>query len=306
MPPTNHIAANNSEGWSPIQGAFWRDGGIAPDLKLDEVLPRFTTEAIDVIQKRDRAKPLMLYLAFPAPHTPWLPSKAFAGKSKAGMYGDFAMMVDAQIGRVLAAMDESGMSEDTLLVVTSDNGPVWYDVDVERTGHDSSGGLRGMKADAWECGHRMPFLTRWPGKVKPGSVTGQIICFTDLMATFAAITGSRLKAGAGPDSFDFSPVLLGTVAEDKPVRGPLAIPASRGMFSIRSGDWKLITGLGSGGFSNPRRLQPDPDGPTGQLYHLKDDPAETHNVFSAQPDIVARLSAELQAIRAAEQTRPSQ
>jgi arylsulfatase A len=101
LPPTDRIEDNNTEGWSPIQGRFWRAGGIAPNLKLDEVLPRFTNEAIDVINKRDTKKPLMLYLAYPAPHTPWLASPKFEGKSKAGLYGDFTTMVDAEIGRVL-------------------------------------------------------------------------------------------------------------------------------------------------------------------------------------------------------------
>ncbi len=133
---------------------------------------------------------LMLYLAYPAPHTPWLPSPEFEGKSGAGMYGDFMLMVDAQIGMVIDAMERTGMSENTLLVFSSDNGPVWYDIDTQRYGHDSSGGLRGMKADAWEAGHRMPFIVRWPGRVKQGSVSDQTICFTDLLATCAAVTGA--------------------------------------------------------------------------------------------------------------------
>ena len=168
-PPTEHIDAESSEGWSPIQGSFWRAGGIAPGLELKDVLPRFTKEALEVIEDHSgndahKNSPLMLYLAYPAPHTPWLPSPDFEGKSGAGMYGDFLMMVDAQIGMVLDALDEAGMSENTLLVFSSDNGPVWYDTDVKRLGHDSSGGLRGMKADAWEAGHRMPFIVRWPGQ----------------------------------------------------------------------------------------------------------------------------------------------
>ena len=175
-PPTDHIEKESSEGWSPIQGSFWRAGGIAPGLELKDVLPQFTDEAIKVIEEHSRGsvykgQPLMLYLAYPAPHTPWLPSPEFEGKSGAGMYGDFMQMVDAQIGMVIDAMERTGMSENTLLVFSSDNGPVWYDVDTQRYGHDSSGGLRGMKADAWEAGHRMPFIVRWPGRVKQGSIS---------------------------------------------------------------------------------------------------------------------------------------
>lgn len=304
LPPTGQIEANHTDGWSPIQGAFWRAGGIAPDLKLEEVLPRFTGEAVEVIRRRDPSRPLLLYLALPAPHTPWLPSAEFGGTSAAGMYGDFVAMVDAQIGKVLKALDAEGIADETLLIITSDNGPCWYEADDARTGHDSSGGLRGMKADAWEGGHRMPFLVRWPGRVAAGSVTAQTICFTDLMATFAALTGAELKAGAGPDSFDLSPVLLGTQEEDQPVRGAVVIAAGGGMFSIRSGDWKWINGLGSGGFSPPRRVEPQPDGPRGQLYNLREDPGETRNLSAVRPEVVARLEAELQAIRDSGQTRP--
>ena len=111
VPPSASIEANKSEGWSAIQGAFWRAGGIAPDLKLKDVLPRFTDEAITVIEdhaETKNKKPLMLYLAYPAPHTPWLPSNKYRGSSKAGMYGDFLVMVDAMIGRVLEALDKAG------------------------------------------------------------------------------------------------------------------------------------------------------------------------------------------------------
>jgi arylsulfatase A-like enzyme len=306
-PPSASIEANKSKGWSPIQGAFWRAGGIAPDLKLKDVLPRFTDEAITVIEdhaETKNKKPLMLYLAYPAPHTPWLPSNKFRGSSKAGMYGDFMVMVDAMIGRVLEALDKAGMNDDTLLFFTSDNGPVWYDTDVQRLGHDSVGGLRGMKADAWEGGHRMPFIVRWPGRIQAGSVSGQTICFTDMLATFAAVVDAELPPDAGPDSFDILPVLLGKQPESKAIRGPLVIPARRGMMSIRSGHWKLITGLGSGGFSKPNYIKPAPDGPKGQLYHLGDDLAETHNLYLEKPNIVKSLQSKLAQILNQTKTRP--
>lgn len=299
-PPTGKIKANNSAGWSPIQGAFWRAGGIAPDLKLKDVLPRFTGEAVKVIEDhaaRKDDKPLMLYLAYPAPHTPWLPSKEFLGKSRAGMYGDFTVMVDAMIGRVLKALDQAGMSKETLVVFSSDNGPVWYETDVKRFGHDASGGLRGMKADAWECGHRMPFVVRWPGKVKAGSISRQTICFTDMLATFAGIVKAKLPNGAGPDSVDFLPVLLGRRPENKPIRDALVIRSGGGMMTIRMGDWKLIDGLGSGGFSQPRRVRPRKGDPPGQLYNLADDVGETKNLYAQKPAIVKRLLKKLAEIR---------
>jgi arylsulfatase A-like enzyme len=289
-PPTGHIEA----GSSPIQGAFWRAGGIAPDLKLGDVLPRLTDEAISVIAKRRGARePLMLYLAYTAPHTPWLPSPAFRGKSGAGEYGDFLMMVDHEIGRVLAALNSAGMLDNTLLVFASDNGPVWYPADAARFGHDSAGGLRGMKADAWEAGHRMPFIVRWPGMVRAGSACDQTISFTDVLATLADVVGHDLPAGAGPDSFSFLPALKGGTIQ----RAPIVMQSgSSGLMTIRSGRWKLIEGLGSGGFSQPSRITAGPGDPAGQLYDLAADLAETTNRFADEPGVVERLRAEMRRI----------
>jgi len=304
-PPTGQIAEHHSQVWLSDQGAFWRGGGIAPGLELKDVLPRLTGEACEVIntqaaKKADVRQPLLLYLAFTAPHTPWLPDAEFAGKSGAGMYGDFVMMVDAQIGRVLAALEKAGMTRDTLLIFTSDNGPVWLPADVARFGHDAAGGLRGMKSDVWEAGHRMPFIVRWPGRVKPGTVTGQTICFTDLLATFAEVCGVKLPPGAGPDSFSLLPVMEGRQPKDKPIRGPIVMEAgSSSAMMIRSGDWKFINQLGSGGFSKPKTIAPEPGGPRGQLYNLSNDPAETNNLYLKQPEIVARLDAQMKQIVAA-------
>ncbi len=299
-PPTGRIDASASAGWSPIQGAFWRAGGIAPDFRLSDVLPRLTDEAIAVIEKRRGArKPLMLYLAYPAPHTPWLPSPAFTGKSGAGLYGDFLMMVDHEIGRVIAALTSAGMLDGTLLVFASDNGPVWYPADTARFGHDAAGGLRGMKADAWEAGHRMPFIVRWPGTAGAGSVCGQTISFTDVLATVADVVGEDLPAGAGPDSFSFLPALKGGTFR----RAPIVMQSGGGFMTIRSGRWKLIEGLGSGGFSEPARIKAGPGDPLGQLYDLAADPAETTNRFAGEPELVERLRAEMRRIVEAGRSR---
>ena len=269
------------------------------------MLERFTDEATQVIAGHAAAKtaadesakrPLMLYLAYPAPHTPWLPSKEFASKSGAGMYGDFLMMVDAQVGRVLAALHDAGMHDDTLLVFTSDNGPTWYDADVERFGHDSAGGFRGMKSDAWEAGHRMPFVVRWPGRVKAGKTSEQLVCFTDFLATFADVMGTTLPDAAVPDSISFLPALTGENSNSTRGRTQLVMQAgsAASMMTIREGDWKLITGLGSGGFSKPTLVQPEKDGVTGQLYNLRRDPGEQHNLYAQHPEIVDRLQASLE------------
>jgi len=299
-PPTGRVDASESAGWSPIQGAFWRAGGIAPDLRLSDVLPRLTDEAISVIERRRGAgKPLMLYLAYPAPHTPWLPSPAFTGKSGAGLYGDFLMMVDHEIGRVLAALKSANMLDNALLVFASDNGPVWYRTNAARFGHDSAGGLRGMKGDAWEAGHRMPFIVRWPGTVGAGSVCDQTISFTDVLATAADVVGKDLPAGAGPDSFSFLPALKGGTIR----RPPIVMQSGGGFMTIRSGRWKLIEGLGSGGFSQPSRITAGPNDPAGQLYDVAADPAETTNRFAGEPELVERLRAEMRRIVEAGRSR---
>jgi len=304
-PPTGHIAAAKSEDWSPIQGVYCRAGEIAPEYVHPEVLPRLTDEAVKLVQSHQgKTQPLMLYLALTAPHTPWLPAPEFLGKSSAGLYGDFVQMVDAEIGRLLAALDGAGMTQDTLLIFASDNGPVWYPANAQRFGHDSAGGFRGMKSDAWEGGHRLPFIVRWPGRVKAGSESKQTICFTDLLATFADVCGVNLPDGAGPDSFSFLPVLLGKQPENKPIRGPIVMQAgSTDAMMIRSGHWKFINQLGSGGFTKPSKIKPGPSDPPGQLYDLSKDPGETTNLYSTRPEIVARLTSEMNKIVAAEQSR---
>lgn len=305
LPPTQQIEANDSEGWSRIQGAFWRKGGIASDLELKGVLPRLTNEAVDVIQKHsslNSKQPLMLYLAYPAPHTPWLPSEDFQGKSAAGMYGDFAMMVDHNIGQVLNALDTCGMADDTLVIFSSDNGPVWYDSDTERLEHDSSGGRRGMKSDAWEGGHRMPFLVRWPGQVQPGSTAKQTISFVDLIATLADIAGANLPKAAAPDSYSFKPVLTDS-KHKTPARQDLVLKSGGGHMTIRTGDWKFIDKLGSGGFTKPSKVKPVAGGPDGQLFNLLTDPAETNNVYLKHPVIVKRMRQQMERIIAAEGQR---
>ena len=304
-PPTDTIEARNTKGWSKIQGEFWRAGGIAPGLELKDVLPRFTDEAISVIENHENKssdQPLFLYLAYPAPHTPWLPAKQFRGKSGAGMYGEFTMMVDHMIGRVLSALDKADMTDDTLVIFSSDNGPVWYEEDVERFEHDSSGGLRGMKADAWECGHRMPFIVRWPGTVAAGAVNERLICFTDLLATFGELVGTELSEDAGPDSISFYKTLIGQSEPDRPT---LVIKSSSGAMTARQGPWKLITELGSGGFSKPKRIKPTPGGPVGQLYNLDEDIGEVHNLYNQKPEVVAKISEELKRIQRSGASRPA-
>ncbi len=305
VPPTSTIAEGHSHpslGWSAVQGEYWKGGGIAPGLELKDVLPRFTDEAVTVIhdhKAKRPAQPFFLYFAPTAPHTPWLPDPEFQGRSKAGRYGDFAMMVDAMIGRLLQALDDTKQADNTLVIFTSDNGPVWYPEDTQRTGHDATGGFRGMKGSSWEAGHRMPFIARWPGKTKAATSTAQTICFTDVLATFAAIVERPLPVAAGPDSFNFLPVLLGQRSEREPVRPNLVVNQS-----FRSGPWKWIDGRERLQWAKPDSgTYPAKDEPPDQLYNLADDPHETKNLAAARPEIVAEMKATLAAIRQGDRTR---
>ncbi|MEO0414276.1 MAG: arylsulfatase [Verrucomicrobiota bacterium] len=296
-PPTETIEANKTEGWTDIQGKFWREGGISPDMDLEEVLPRFTDEAISVIEGHDADKPLMLYLAYPAPHTPWLPTEEFVDTTEVGLYGDFTAMVDANVGEVIDALDAAGMKDDTIVIFTSDNGPVWFQDDTKRFQHSSTGPLRGIKGGAWEGGHRMPFIVRWPDQIKAGGVCDSAICFTDIMATMADLLEFDIPEDQAPDSFSFLASLKDADAESQ--RPPIVMAAGRKHKLIRKGDWKLIVGTDSGGFSG-REYKVPKDAPKMQLYNLKDDIGERNNLIEKHPELVKSLLAELEQIESNE------
>jgi len=302
--PDGRIAASSTDGWSPIQGAFWRAGGVAPGFKHEKVLPTYTRKAVEYINGRvTEEKPFFLYVAFTAPHTPWLPTEEFRGKSAGSLYGDWVTQVDAAVGEVLAALDRANATDNTLVFFSSDNGPVWYPADVQKYSHSATGNLRGMKGDAWEGGHRMPFIARWPGKIKSDSTNAALICFTDLLATFAAVTGDGLPSSAGVDSVNFLPELLGE-KRAAPGREWLAVGWGKGNSSIRHGDWKLIPFLGSGGMSKPSHVKSLPGEPPGQLYNLATDPGETKNLYAEHPEIVKEMTARLEQIWEKEKNRP--
>jgi arylsulfatase A-like enzyme len=284
-------------------GGYWRGGPIAPSFRHVEVLPRITRQAVDWIGRQKTDTPFFLYFPLNAPHTPWVPTDQFRGRSQAGYYGDFVTQVDWVVGQVAEALDEHGHADNTLLIVTSDNGSHWPVSDIKKWNHAANLHYRGQKADIWEGGHHVPFVARWPGHIEKQIQSGETICLTDLMATAAAIVEAKLPANASEDSFNILPTLLGK-STGEPPRSSTVHHSIDGTFAIRSGDWKLIAGnLGSGGFSQPRRIEPKPDGPRGQLYHLADDPSETDNVWHEHPEIVKQLTAELEKIKESGRSR---
>ena len=224
------------------------------------------------------------------------------------MYGDFTAMVDHMVGRVLTALEQSGMREETLVIFSSDNGPVWYDKDTEKFGHDAMGGMRGMKGDAYEGGHRMPFIVRWPGNVNAGSASAQTICFTDVLATMAEVVGHKLGVGEGPDSFSFLPALRGQSREHTDARGPLLLVSAKGHHSLRIGKWKYIDGVGSGGFSDGQGAsyqakRAGADALQVQLYDMENDSGETMNLAAKEPALVQKMASELKRLQGESHTR---
>jgi arylsulfatase A-like enzyme len=270
-------------------GAFWRAGKMADAFDFGQVLPGFTRHAAHYIrQHAHAAKPFFLYFAMPAPHTPWLPGEAYRGRSAAGDYGDYVEMVDAMVGKVLDAIDSSGLSASTLVIFTSDNGPYWRPVLAEKYHHSATGIYRGMKADAWEGGHRIPFIARWPGKIKAGSASYVTTTLTNLIATCSELAGGPDQVKQATDSYSILPALLGS-KDTARIPQIVVHESSHGLFAIRRGPWKYIDGLGSGGFSAPVSDTPAANGPRGQLYNLKDDPSEQHNIYLDHPGKVQQL-----------------
>jgi arylsulfatase A len=208
-----------------------------------------------------------------------------------GDYGDFVTQVDATVGRILEALRRNGQDGNTLVVFTSDNGcaPAAGFDDLVKRGHHPSGPFRGHKADIFEGGHRVPFVARWPGKVKPGTRCDDTVCLTDLLATCAEAAGSTLPDDAGEDSVSLLPVLLGNAR--KALREATVHHSINGSFAIRQGPWKLALCADSGGWSAPRPGRAEAKGlPPVQLYHLGDDPSERHNLQNEHPEVITRLT----------------
>lgn len=276
---------------------FYRKGEIAEDFKIDEVLDKLTSEACKFIsESAANDNPFFLYFPLSAPHKPVLPHSRFEEKTDLGPYGDFITQVDWTVGEVLRTLKDSGVLENTLLIVTSDNGSFMYRLEGEETDHavertvhgynpethQANANWRGTKADIWEAGHRVPFFVHWPAKVKGGTRSDATVCHTDMLATFAEIVGVEFDRSSAEDSFSFVAALNG----EKHDRKAVIHQSGSGHLAIRDGKWKLVLGSGSGGREKPRGK---PFEKPFHLYDLSSDPGETKNLFEAQPDVVNRL-----------------
>lgn len=305
------------------ENVFGSPGRMQAGWKLEAILPALTERAVEFIKRHSASeprRPFFLYFPLTAPHTPIVPAAPYRGKSQAGDYGDLVHQVDATVGAVMAALDGAGVADETLLIFTSDNGSPARAGDphirnrewaatgavIRMFGHEPNRPWRGMKSDAWEGGHRVPFIVRWPGRVKPGTVNDSLISHVDFLATVAAALEVSLPPGSAEDSYNQLPTLTGTAA-GRPIRQDLIHHSGNGLFAIRQGRWKLITGRGSGGFTRPARIPPEklkPGEPRGQLYDLRDDRGEKKNLHGERPEVVRRLTELLDHQRKKGRSRP--
>ena len=268
-----------------------RKGLQTEDWKDEEVDITFARKACEYIENHtsdNPDNPFFLYVAPASPHRPCDVRPDFViGKSQAGDRGDMVVLFDWIVGQVRETIDRLGLTDDTLFIVTSDNGARLTCYDGDDYGHKSNGDWRGQKADIWEGGHREPLVIRWPGNIEPGTHRDDFICLTDIMTTIADITGCQIPKAAAEDSRSFAHALAGAPPTK---REPIVHQSVSGLFSIRDESWKLILGLGSGGFTQPRHEDPVPNGPAGQLYNLEKDPREQHNLWLEYPDKVEELT----------------
>ena len=283
-------------------------------------------KAVDWIKGHKNA-PFFLYLATTNIHHPFTPAPRFIGTSKAGRYGDFIHELDWIVAEVVKTLDEEGLADNTLLILTSDNGGMLNQggQNAWSLGHKLNGDLLGFKFDAWEGGHRIPFIVRWPSNIAPGSKSDELLCNSDLLATMAALVGFRLNDDDAIDSYNMLPALVGD--PKKPIRDCMVIsPSSRRHIAIRKGKWMYISAKGGGGFTDSKvgahafggpgafpftgEINSDiangkikPDAPPAQLYNLEEDLYEKNNVYNEHPEVVKELKSLLHEVLNSEKSR---
>lgn len=250
---------------------------VAPGFVDEDVLGIMTDRAVRFIEGADEA-PYFLYVAFTSPHLPHCTAEEFRGTSAMGTYGDFLVETDHRVGQILEALDQSGAARDTLVVLTSDNGPENNRLDWSRLyGHESSGPFRGGKRDVYEGGHRVPFLVRWPAVIDPGRKSTRTVSQIDLAATLADVVGAELPRGQAEDSVSFRAAFEGEDGQRPPL-----LHRGRGRFAIRDGRWKLVFDRHPEGKREP--------GAAAELYDLERDPGEQHDLADREPARVERLT----------------
>jgi arylsulfatase A-like enzyme len=274
----------------------FRPGPMVKDWNPYEVLPTLAKRAVEVVTQQSAEKPFFLYFAFPSPHAPIIPNDEFIGKTQAGGFGDFVYQTDYIIGQVLEALKQKGLDENTIVLFSADNGPERYAFDrIQNYDHSSMGELRGLKRDTWEGGHRIPFIVKWPGFVKAGAVSHEVINQVDIMRTLANIIGAEIPNDAAVDSYNLLPVWKGE-SYKKPLREATVQNTYEERYALRQGDWLLINSF-SGEHSkapdwyntNNAYIRYDKDSGEGLLFNLKEDVSQKNNLFEKHPEKVAQM-----------------
>jgi len=292
----------NNIGFGTKEGAWeFRPGPAVKGWNPYEVLPTITKKTMEWIQNRDVKKPFFLYLALPSPHAPIIPNDEFMGKSQAGGYGDYMFQTDWVVGQVLKTLKEKGLEENTIVIFSADNGPEHYAFErVEKYNHFSMGDFRGLKRDVWEGGHHIPFIIKWPGQVRVGAVSSEVISQVDIMATLAAITATQLPKNAAPDSYNLLPVI-----KEKKYKSPLREATVHNTFpkvwGLRQGQWLYINSPSGEHSKMPesfKKLRGYKDFETkGLLFNMKNDPEQRVNLYEQHPEKMIEMENLLQAYR---------
>ena len=323
LDPADPIRIDGTKGPHGTMLGGARARAARPDEKIDFILAE---KAAAFLARPSPDAPFFLYLAFAAPHVPINPAPEFRGRSGVGLYGDYVEQLDHCAGLVLDALARHGLATNTLVVFTSDNGAVCTR-EATRVGHRSNGALLGQKTDAWEGGHRVPLIARWPGRIPAGSERRPLFTQVDLMATLAEAAGIPMPAGASPDGASEWAAFLDPAGA--PVKRKEAVFLGTGGHVLRQGDWAYLPKQGSGGMTV--RVPPDapwgqpwaklgmtnsdiapngrprPDAPPAQLYNLREDPCQVTNRVAAEEETARRLAgrlAELVPPRPARKVKP--
>lgn len=290
MPPYSWIENNKLTAIPSVpkpKGMFGTEGPMAPGWKLDRILPALAKRSAQWIGEQSRNdKPFFLYLSLTSPHTPIAPSKPFQDRSGVSRYADFIIETDWVVGHVLEALDKAGVADRTLVIFTADNGTATFArfSKLEQHGVDLRHHFKGIKGQIHEGGHRVPFVARWPGVIRPGSTCGEVICLNDFMATVADLLDVPLPENAAEDSASMLPLLTGekTALPDRPM---VVHHDYRGNFAIRKGKWKMVPG------KEPR------------LFDLHADPKESDDVAGDHPQVVEHMAQTLEQYRQSGRSR---
>ena len=286
---------------------FGLSGPMAPNWSLEAVMPTLTQRAVDYIHNTNET-PFFLYFPLTAPHTPIVPTDDFKGKSQAGDYGDFVCEVDWTVGQVMNALEQKGIADNTLIIFTSDNGPEHFAYQaIQDYGHYSMDGLRGLKRDTWEGGHRVPFIARWPNHIPANTTSDETICLIDFMATTAAITHAPLSHDMAEDSHNILPALTDD-SHPSPIREATVHHSAQGKFAIRKNNHVFIDAPTGDDNNEPDWFKKErgytPHNHPGELYDLSQDRIERHNLYADHPDLVAELKALLKTYKESGRSTP--